>query len=179
MDEWFNEPAKWSAGPEGELFVTADPDTDLWRTTHYGYDRDTAHIRGQWLSGDFTITTTFTGDYTEQFDQAGLALRIDAENWVKAGVEWVDGGFHLSTVVTRGFSDWSMTPVAAVDRVAFSVERAGDAVTVRYGLGDDEPTAMLRFGYFPPAVPVLAGVMVAAPSGRGFEARFGRTLVSR
>merc|ERR1711991_223120 len=45
---------------------------------------------------------------TSQFDQAGLFLRLDSENWIKVGVEVVDGAPKLSCVVTRnGKSDWS------------------------------------------------------------------------
>ncbi|HWO59524.1 MAG TPA: DUF1349 domain-containing protein [Umezawaea sp.] len=178
MDEWINEPAKWSTGPDGELFVTADPDTDLWRTTHYGFIHDNGHVRGRWVEGDCTITTTFSADYADQYDQAGIALRVDEENWIKAGIELLDGGFQVSTVVTRGVSDWSVIPAANADRVTISAERRGDTVTVRYGLGDAEPVTMLRLAYFPPGVPALVGVMCAAPTGKGFDVRFERTLIS-
>ena len=35
-------------------------------------------------------------------------LRIDHENYIKAGIEFVDGKFNLSTVVTHKTSDWSV-----------------------------------------------------------------------
>jgi uncharacterized protein len=177
MDEWINEPAKWSAGEDGALFVTADPDTDLWRTTHYGFIRDSGHVRGRWVDGDCAVTASFSADYAEQYDQAGIALRIDPENWIKAGIELVDGAFQISAVVTRGVSDWSVVPVASADRVTISAERRGDAVTVRYGLGDEEAVTMLRLAYFPPGVRAMVGVMCAAPTGKGFDVRFERTLI--
>jgi hypothetical protein len=36
---WLNAPARWSE-EAGLLTVTADPGTDFWRTTSYGYVRD-------------------------------------------------------------------------------------------------------------------------------------------
>ena len=60
--------------------------------------------------GEFEAKVKVTGDYKTRFDQAGLMLRIDAENYIKAGVEFVDGKFNLSTVVTHGTSDWSIIP---------------------------------------------------------------------
>jgi regulation of enolase protein 1 (concanavalin A-like superfamily) len=36
---WLNAPARWSE-EAGLLTVTADPGTDFWRTTSYGYIRD-------------------------------------------------------------------------------------------------------------------------------------------
>ncbi|MEU6710538.1 DUF1349 domain-containing protein [Nonomuraea sp. NPDC046802] len=169
--QWLNAPRQWTADDGLSLFC--DPGTDLWRKTHYGYTYDTAHVFARPATGDLRLTVAFSGDYAEQYDQAGAVLRIDQENWIKAGVEYVDGGFHLSTVVTRSFSDRSMLPLEVLaERVTFELERAGDAVTVRYGLNDEPPQAMLRLAYLPPGGPVLAGAMAAAPVGKGFAVRF-------
>jgi uncharacterized protein len=169
--QWVNAPREWAV--DDGLSLRCEPGTDMWRQTHYGYTTHNAHMLGRTVEGDFRLTVTFTGDYTEQYDQAGAVLRIDENNWIKAGVEYVDGGFHLSTVVTRQFSDWSVLPLdRAADRVTFDLERTGDAVTVRYGLDDDPPQTMLRLAYFPPAQPALAGAMAAAPTGKGFTAHF-------
>ncbi|TDC08081.1 DUF1349 domain-containing protein [Nonomuraea longispora] len=169
---WLNPPREWTA--DDGLSLICDPATDMWRRTHYGYTYDSAHMFGRTLPGDLKLTVTFAGDYAEQYDQAGALLRIDEHQWIKAGVEYVDGGFHLSTVVTREFSDWSVLPLGrAADRVTFTLERAGDAVTVRYGLDGDPPETLLRLAYFPPGRPVMAGAMAAAPVGKGFAVRFG------
>lgn len=47
---WINEPRSWSA--DAGLTVTADPDTDSWRATHHGYDRDSGHLLGVPVIGD-------------------------------------------------------------------------------------------------------------------------------
>ena len=47
-------------------------------------------------------------------------------------------------------------------------------MTVGYGVNGAEPEHMLRLAYFPPQAPALAGVMCAAPVGKGFETRFTR-----
>lgn len=170
--QWLNEPTSWSAGDV--LSVRADPNTDFWRTTHYGYDRDSGHVLAREMNGDFRLRTRFAGAYTHQYDQAGAMVRIDAANWIKTGIEYVDGRQHASVVVTRDRSDWSVTPIENADRVTIEIERSGDAVTVRYGVDDDEPTTMLRLAYYPPAVPTLAGVMCAAPEGPGYTVVFDR-----
>ncbi|MEO3813539.1 DUF1349 domain-containing protein [Sphaerisporangium sp. B11E5] len=173
---WINEPAKWSAGED--LRVTADARTDLWRVTHYGYTFDTAHMFGTTATGDTRVTTTFGAGYAEQYDQAGAVLRVDEENWIKAGVEYVDGRVHLSAVVTRGFSDWSVTTAPGLpESVTLDLHRQGDTVVMRYGLDGAEPETLLRLAYFPPGRPALAGVMCAAPAGSGFETRFTRVTV--
>jgi regulation of enolase protein 1 (concanavalin A-like superfamily) len=174
--QWLNAPREWTTDDGLSLFC--DAATDLWCTTHYGYDKDSAHQFGRTLPGDLRLTVTFSGDYAEQYDQAGAILRIDEANWIKAGIEYVDGGYHLSTVVTRGFSDWSVLPLGRVaERVTIDLERAGDAVTVRYGLDGEPPQTLLRLAYFPPGGAALAGAMAAAPVGKGFAVRFSDVRV--
>ncbi|MFI7613386.1 DUF1349 domain-containing protein [Nonomuraea terrae] len=175
--QWLNAPREWTADDGLSLFC--EPGTDLWRRTHYGYTYDTAHMFGRTVSGDLRLSLTFSGEYAEQYDQAGAVLRIGEDDWIKAGIEYVDGGFHLSTVVTRRFSDWSVLPLdRPVRRVTFVLERAGDAVTVRYGLDGEPAQNMLRLAYFPPGRPALAGAMAAAPVGKGFPVRFTDLRVS-
>lgn len=169
---WFNEPTSWTAEGDDALTVTTDPDTDLWRTTHHGFVRDTGHVFGAAQDGDFTLTATFAGDYHEQYDQAGLAIRLDAGNWLKTGIELVDGHQQISAVVTRGFSDWSVAPVPDPRSVTIKADRTGDTVTVTYGLDGAAPATLLRLAYFPPDSSVLAGVMAASPTGRGFRTAF-------
>jgi regulation of enolase protein 1 (concanavalin A-like superfamily) len=169
---WLNEPATWSAS-DGALQVTTDRDTDFWRTTHYGFVRDTGHVLGIDRTGDFELSVTFAGDYTEQFDQAGIALRIDERNWIKSGIELVDGQQQLSAVVTRDVSDWSVVALPdGAERVTVKAARTGDTVTISYGLNGAPPATMLRLAYFPTEPSVLAGVMCASPTGKGFTTRF-------
>jgi regulation of enolase protein 1 (concanavalin A-like superfamily) len=166
---WLNEPRKWSTDP---LTVHADPQTDFWRVTSSGVVRDNGHIYGLTLAGDFTVTATFSGEFAAQYDQAGIALAIDGENWVKAGVELFDGELRASTVVTRGFSDWSLVTAGAFERFTIRAEREGDAVWVRYGLDGAEPVTLLRHAYFPPEVETKVGIMTASPVGEGFVTQF-------
>ncbi len=167
---WFNEPATWE--PAGDtLTVTTDPDTDFWRTTHYGYVRDTGHILGTGAR-DFTLTATFRGEYRDQYDQAGIAIRVDERNWIKSGIELVDGHQQISAVVTREFSDWSVAPVPDPTSVTIKAERTGDAVTITYGLDGADPDTLLRVAYLEPGTTAHAGVMAASPTGRGFPTTF-------
>jgi uncharacterized protein len=169
---WLNEPWEWSGDPSA-LTMHASPGTDFWRTTHYGFARDTGHILSDEAT-EFTLTATFRGEYREQYDQAGIAIRLDERNWIKSGIELVDGRQQISAVVTRDFSDWSVAPVGDPAAVTIKAERAGDTVTISYGLDGAEPDTLLRLAYLPPAVPARAGVMAASPTGGGFPTTFTR-----
>ncbi|HTA09235.1 MAG TPA: DUF1349 domain-containing protein, partial [Streptosporangiaceae bacterium] len=74
--EWINEPGQWSAA-DGVLTVTADAGSDFWRTTHYGFVRDSGHVYGREVDGDFNLSVRVRGAYADQFDQAGAMVRVD------------------------------------------------------------------------------------------------------
>ena len=88
---WFHEPARWRrSGPD--IVLTADPGTDFWRHTHYGHVHDNGHFLGARMLGDFVASASVDGRYRTGGDQAGLMVRMDAERWITAAVELVDGG---------------------------------------------------------------------------------------
>lgn len=173
---WLNVPKKWVAGRE--LTVTTNTDTDFWRSTYYGFIRDSGHALLRSADEKFRLRATFSGDYREQYDQAGILVRLDERNWIKAGVEYVDGKQLLSVVVTRDFSDWSVfRPPVNPSSVTIDIHRRDDAVTLHYGLDGQEPNELLRLAYFPPGVPVAAGLMCASPEGHGFDVSFAALRV--
>ncbi|WP_248703919.1 DUF1349 domain-containing protein [Curtobacterium sp. MWU13-2055] len=171
--------ATWTHEPEAVeldgdvLRVTAVEGSDAWRTTSYGFVHDSEHALVQPLDGSFSVEASFVLDYTEQFDQAGVFLRVDERNWIKAGVEFSDGTPQLGAVVTRDFSDWSVAPVPEwVGRVVtVRASRDGDAVTVRAWADDEEPR-LVRVAYLDPDAAVSAGLLCAAPTRAGLTVTF-------
>lgn len=169
---WFNEPAKWEIRGTGTFIMQVPPKTDYWRVSHYGFTVDDAPFYYALYGGEFEAKVKITGSYKSTFDQMGLMLRIDHENWIKTGVEFVDGKQHVSTVVTHKTSDWS---VVELDRASVSIwikaVRRLDAVEISYSF-DDKRYTMLRTCWLQDNTPVMVGLMGASPDGNGFEAIF-------
>jgi len=176
--QWLNEPARWSE-QAGALVVTADPGTDFWRTTGYGYIRDNGHLYGEQLGGDFELSVRVRGSYAAQYDQAGAMVRVDDRRWLKTGIEYVDGRQRFSTVITLEHSSWAVAdlPREPVE-LGLLVTRRGDAVEVRYRLDGGEST-LAALAYLPPGERVVAGVMCAAPEGSGFQVAFHDLTIAR
>jgi regulation of enolase protein 1 (concanavalin A-like superfamily) len=169
--QWLNEPAQWSAH-DGELAVTADAATDFWRVTGYGYVRDSGHLYGELLSGDFDLSMLVRGAYADQYDQAGAMVRVDERRWVKTGIEYFDGRMRFSTVVTLDHSSWALADLPqAASEIGLLLSRRGDSVEVRYR-ADGGELQLAAIAYLPPDDRVLAGAMCAAPQGRGFPVTF-------
>ncbi len=132
--EWLNEPPEWEQ--RGDLLiVTAAPETDFWRKTHDGGIRDSGHAFLQPWTGDFIAEVALSADYRDQYDQAGLMVRLDETIWLKCGIELLDAVQQVSAVVPRDVSDWSVVPLPAPPTtLRLLVDRVGGTIEVRYGL---------------------------------------------
>lgn len=138
MMQWFNEPEQWEI-KDGSLIMNVTPQTDYWRISHYGFTVDDAPFLYTLRGGEFEVKVKISGDYRTRFDQSGLMLRIDHENYIKAGIEFVDGKYNLSTVVTHHTSDWSIIPLdKPVPYVWIKAVRRLDAVEIFYSFDDKE-----------------------------------------
>lgn len=168
---WFNEPSEWSIA-KNTLRMTVTPQSDYWRISHYGFTVDDAPFYWAEYGGEFEAKVKISGDYKVRFDQAGLMLRIDHENYIKAGIEFVDGKYNLSTVVTHHTSDWSVITLdKPVEYIWIKAVRRLDAVEIFYSFDDKEYTLM-RNAHMQDNIPIKVGVMGASPDGKGFEATF-------
>ncbi len=168
---WSNPPVD-SRLSGGDFFVTAAEGSDAWRHTSYGFVHDSEHALLAPFAPGSAIEVTFTAALSAQFDQAGLFIRADDENWIKAGVEFADGQPQVGAVVTRGSSDWSVAPVAEWlnQRVTIRASWADDAITLR-ARRDDEPWRLVRVVPFA-APTALAGPMICAPTRAGLTVPF-------
>jgi uncharacterized protein len=175
--DWLNEPAKWSVDGTA-ISVVADPNTDFWCITDYGYVRDNGHVYGETLSTEFKLTVRIKANYIEQYDQAGAVVRVDESHWIKTGVEIFDGKPRFSTVVTIGHSNWAIADLPdGFTHLNLSLERRADAVHISYST-DENPLAFASVTYLEAGAPALAGIMCASPQGEGFSVHFSDFEIS-
>jgi len=168
--EWYNEPPEWTTAGD-VITVKAGAHTDFWRKTHDGGIRDTGNFYWQPVSGNFVAEVKITGEYATLYDQAGLMVRLDEKTWMKCGIEFFQDVQHVSVVVTREFSDWSVIRLAQnPESIWMRVVRTDFTLEVYYSLNGSDYT-MLRQAYLSPQADLQVGVMVAAPIGDGFKAK--------
>ena len=114
--KWTREPAGYRIQPD-RIEITTAPHTDLWQRTYYHFRNDNAPLLQMETEEpyfSFLVKTDFT-ESCHRFDQCGVVLYLDAENWLKASVEYENERFqHLGSVVTNhGYSDWATTAIPA------------------------------------------------------------------
>ena len=174
--DWYNEPPRWTAQGDSVTMLSASQ-TDFWRLA--GIARDNGHFYYQRQAGDFLMQCKFSGEYNAQYDQAGLMARLDEAHWIKCGIEFFEGAQQVSAVVTREYSDWSITPLVSTPAALWlRMKRQGAVIEIEYAL-DGIRYRLLRQAYFSTNEAMDAGLMCASPEGPGFSVTFeGVTIQS-
>ncbi|MGN0228796.1 MAG: DUF1349 domain-containing protein [Muribaculaceae bacterium] len=169
--QWFNEPESYDISG-GSLEIDVPAQTDYWRIAHYGFTVDDGPFLYATYGGEFEAKIKVTGFYKARFDQAGMMIRQDHENYVKFGIEYVDGKYNISAVVTHHTSDWSViTLEKPIPHIWLKAVRRLDAIELYYSIDDKEYT-MMRTLWMQDNCPMQVGPVAACPDGQGFKARF-------
>lgn len=168
---WLNRPAH-AVVEAGRLTLATDRATDFWRETHYDFVRDNGHFLGFPAAAEFTAQLRVRGRYEQLYDQAGLMLRASPQHWIKAGVEFSDGLARLSTVVTAGRSDWSLSRIDGdASNLWLRLTLAQGAARIQASV-DGRSWTLLRLAPFAAAGPVLVGPMACTPEREGLRVEF-------
>ena len=124
---WTRAPRDYAIADD-RIEITTEPHTDLWQRTYYGFRNDNAPVLQMETEEEFfsfLVKTEFSDSHT-RFDQCGVAVYLDSENWLKGSIEYENAEFQrLGSVVTNlGFSDWATTDIpAAVKTMWYRLSR--------------------------------------------------------
>lgn len=170
---WLNPPLRHRLGNGLELFT--DRATDFWQRTHYGFRRDNGHALLTPLAGNFHITTRVEFQPQAQYDQCGLMVRVDAENWIKFSTEFEDAQrSRLGSVVTNlGYSDWATQDVSSARHERwYRINRVGDDFLLEHA-EDGRAWHQQRIAHLhQTGKPLEAGLYACSPVGEAFWCRF-------
>lgn len=128
--QWTRQPKSFVVETD-QVLITTLPHTDLWQRTYYHFQNDNAPVFQMETAKpyfSFVVRTSFA-DSHHRFDQCGVVLYLDSENWLKASVEYENEEYqHLGSVVTNGgYSDWAMTEIpASVKTMWYRLSRRED-----------------------------------------------------
>ena len=127
--KWIREPKQYEV-TEDKVEIITEPHTDLWQRTYYHFINDNAPVL-QLETGEqffsFVVKTDF--DTKVRYDQSGIVMYLDSDNWLKASMEFENDQIQrLGSVVTNnGYSDWSSVDVdASVKSIWFRFSRRED-----------------------------------------------------
>ena len=124
-----NEPEKYSIN-NNEIVITTSPHTDLWQKTYYKFINDNAPmLLAETDEKYFSFIVKASFNTSHRFDQCGIIVYLDSENWLKASIEYENQTFqNLGSVVTNlGYSDWATSNISAeIKEIWYRLSRRED-----------------------------------------------------
>jgi uncharacterized protein len=170
---WFNAPSHYRLGDGLEIFT--DEKNDFWQRTHYGFQRDDGHCLLTRRSGDFSLATRVEFNPRQKYDQCGLIVRLDSQNWIKVSTEYEDEHVsRLGSVVTNlGYSDWATQDFPSDRRAMwYRISRRGSDFLLENS-PDGITWLQMRITHLHyPAGEYEIGVYACSPIGRDFRCCF-------
>ncbi|HGH8103201.1 TPA: DUF1349 domain-containing protein, partial [Vibrio cholerae] len=187
--KWISEP-KVSEVTSEFVSITTEPKTDFWQRSYYGFRNENAPALLIDSKDNFTFTAKVSFAYQQLFDQCGLIIYLDNENWFKASIEYENQSFsRLGSVVTNlGYSDWATTDIPLPKEIWYRLSRRGPDFLIEssfdglvfnqmrifhlHRLGE----TTIEMGKCNPPLPtqkvVSFGVYACSPSESSFTAKF-------
>ena len=162
---------------DGRITVTTEPHTDLWQRTYYHFRNDNAPVLQmqtdeQYFS--FTVKTAFEESH-HRFDQCGIVMYLDSDNWLKGSIEYENDRFqHLGSVVTNhGYSDWATTAIdASIKSMWYRLSRRADDYCIECSADGEHFSQMRVCHMWQGGGTVRFGIYACSPEDSSFTATF-------
>lgn len=172
---WTRPPKEFSIR-EDQITITTEPGTDLWQRTYYGFQNDNAPVlqmstMEKYFS--FVVKTEFSSK--RRFDQCGIVIYLDSENWLKASIEYENEEYQrLGSVVTNhGYSDWATTDIdASIKTMWYRLSRREADYCIECSTDGVHFKQMRICHLWEGAAEISFGIYACSPEQSSFEARF-------
>lgn len=172
---WIREPKQVNITGSRVEMIT-EPGTDLWQRTYYGFQNDNApvlQVKTQEKYFSFVVRTQFESRH--RFDQCGVVMYLDSENWFKASIEYENEEFQrLGSVVTNhGYSDWATTDIPAeLKEMWYRFSRRESDYCVECSQDGVSFKQMRIFHMWEGAKEITFGIYACSPEQSSFKAAF-------
>lgn len=169
--EWLNEPQEVNF-QEGGMSILAQNQTDFWQNKSRNVHKDDGHFFFTRKCGNFTLTVKWSFVPLKNFQQCGIMLRFDEQNWMKASLMFEKPEVPKlgSCVCNCAFTDWALMSVPQnLSELWLRVKRQnGDYIL--FSSFDGENFQQIRlFNFLNENVEIKAGAYLCAPSADVFE----------
>lgn len=174
---------KWTRQPkeyriyDNKIEIITEPHTDLWQRTYYHFQNDNApvlQIETEEKFFSFIVKTEFN-DSNQRFDQCGIVMYLDSDNWLKGSVEYENSEYqHLGSVVTnQGYSDWATTVIdASIKSIWYRFSRREDDYRIEYSLDGKTYNQMRICHMHKGKEKIQFGIYACSPEESSFKAVF-------
>ena len=173
--KWIRQPKQFSVSDE-KVKITTEPFTDLWQRTYYHFRNDNAPVlQTQTDEKYFSFVVKTDYDTKVRYDQSGIIMYLDSENWIKASVEYENEKIQrLGCVVTNnGYSDWSSVDIdASIKSMWFRLSRRDNDFCVENSVDGVNFNQMRICHMFNVKDEIPFGIYACSAENSSFEAVF-------
>ena len=178
---WTRKPEDYSISEE-RIEITTKPFTDLWQRTYYHFRNDNAPVlqmETEETYFSFVVKTEFESKH--RFDQCGVVMYLDSENWLKGSIEYENDEFqHLGSVVTNnGYSDWATTAIdSSVKSMWYRFSRREDDYCIECSTDGVNYSQMRICHMWNGKGKIRFGIYACSPEDSSFKATFSEFKIT-
>ena len=173
--KWIRKPLSYKI-EDDIVYITTLPKTDLWQRTYYHFRNDNAPVfqmttKEKYFS--FIVKTEF--DTHHRFDQCGIVMYLDSDNWLKASIEYENEDFqHLGSVVTNnGYSEWATTVIDSnIKSMWYRFSRREDDFCIECSKDGKKFEQMRICHMYKGNEEISFGIYACSPEDSSFTAKF-------
>ncbi|MBD7970078.1 DUF1349 domain-containing protein [Paenibacillus gallinarum] len=172
---WIHEPKEYAIN-NNEIMIRTDAGTDFWQKTYYGFQNDNAPallMKTNEKYFSFSVKTEF--DSKHRFDQCGVIIYQNSDNWIKASIEYENEEYQrLGSVVTNlGYSDWATTDITATQKfMYYRISRRESDYCIENSYDGIHYKQMRIAHLFEGADDIQIGIYACSPEESSFKAIF-------
>ena len=172
---WTRQPEEYSIS-EDKIEIITKPNTDLWQRTYYHFRNDNApvlQLETEEKYFSFIVKTEFESKH--RFDQCGIVVYLDSENWLKGSIEYENEDFqHLGSVVTNmGYSDWATTAIKAdIKSMWYRLSRRENDFCIECSQDGEKFSQMRVCHLWKADDKIKFGIYACSPESSSFKATF-------
>lgn len=170
--DWMNEPQRVRFDDDG-MYVTAKYRTDFWCCSRFNFRKDDGHFFHCYALGDFCCNLDWEFASTRQYDQCGIMLRSDVNNWFKASIMYdnEESPMLATSLTNDGFSDLATVPLPrGTKHVWYRLKRRNGCYIASYSLDGEEYVQLRKFYLIHDVDDIKVGAYICAPQRDDFEA---------
>ena len=179
--QWVRKPKQVTISDDCVEIIT-ESGTDLWQRTYYGFTNDNApvfQVKTDEKFFSFIVKTRF--ESKDRFDQCGVAMYLDSDNWFKASIEYENESIQrLGSVVTNnGYSDWATTDISSdIKEMWYRFSRRNSDYCIECSEDGKTFRQMRIFHMFHGADSIEFGIYACSPTTGSYKATFSNMIVT-
>lgn len=170
--DWMNEPQQVRFDDDG-MFVRAKYRTDFWCCARHNFRKDDGHFFFSYALGDFCCDLDWSFENIGPFDQCGIMLRLDVNNWFKISImsESEQAPKIATSLTVDGYSDLASVDIEpGVKHIWYRLKKRKGCYIASYSSDGQNYKELRKFYMVHDSDEMKIGAYICSPQSEDFSA---------